>query len=94
VLHVAQKMFDLESWNFPGVLVSMCSCTPRFFYLFRICRVIAFDLVKICNFQFESCVDQKLFDLVSWNFRKRLISMCSCKLKVLLVYLFKIYRVE
>jgi hypothetical protein len=53
VSHVAQKVFDLGSWNFTGMLISMCSCAPGSFRLdlFSICRVIVLDWVKICNFQ-------------------------------------------
>jgi hypothetical protein len=46
--HVAQKVFDLESWNFTGMLISMCSCAPgvSLVYLFCFVRFIALDLVK------------------------------------------------
>jgi hypothetical protein len=77
--HVTQKVFDLESWNLTGMLISMCSCAPGYFRvnLFSIFIVIALDLVKICNFQLSSHVKQKVFDLESWNFTGMLISMCS-----------------
>jgi hypothetical protein len=29
--HVTKKIFDLESWNYTGMLISMCSCTPGYF---------------------------------------------------------------
>jgi hypothetical protein len=80
VSHVTQKEFDLESWNFTGMLISMCCCAAGYFRLdtFSIFRVIALDLVQFCNFQFVSHVTQKVFDLESWNFTGMLISMCCC----------------
>jgi hypothetical protein len=52
VSHVTQKVFDLDSWNFTGMLISMCSCAPGYFRrdIFSIFRVIALDLVKFGNF--------------------------------------------
>jgi hypothetical protein len=48
VLYVAQNIFNLESWNLTGMLVSMCSCAPwvSLVDLSSICRVIALDSVK------------------------------------------------
>jgi hypothetical protein len=45
---VAQNVFNLESWNLTGMLVSMCSCAPwvSLVDLSSFCRVIALDLVK------------------------------------------------
>jgi hypothetical protein len=45
----------------------MCSCAPGYFRvdLFSIFRFIAFDLVKIFNFQLVSHVTQKGFDIES-----------------------------
>jgi hypothetical protein len=31
VSHITQKVFDLESCNFTGILISMCSCAPDIF---------------------------------------------------------------
>jgi hypothetical protein len=44
----------------------MCSCANGYFGvdLFSIFRVIALDLLKICNFQLVSHITQKGFDLV------------------------------
>jgi hypothetical protein len=57
VLYLAQKVFDLGSWNFTEMLISMCSYSSVFFHvnLLRSCRVIALDLVKICYFQLVLC---------------------------------------
>jgi hypothetical protein len=87
VSHVSQKAFDLESWNFTGMLISMCSCAPGYFCvdIFSIFRVTALDLVKICNSQLVSHISQKVFDLESLNLTGMLLSMCSCAPKVLLV---------
>jgi hypothetical protein len=69
VLHIAPKVFDLESWNFTEMLVSMCRCAPGVFVdLYSNCKVIALDLVKICNFQLVLYIAQKVFDPESWNF--------------------------
>jgi hypothetical protein len=80
VSHVAQKVFDVGSWNFTGMLISICSCAPGYFCvdIFSILRVIALDLVKIYNFPLVSHVAQKVFDIGSWNFTGILISMWSC----------------
>jgi hypothetical protein len=80
VSHVTQKVFHIESWNFTGMFISMCSCAPRYFRvdLFSIFRVIALDLVKICNFHLVSHVTQQRLDLESWNFTGMLNSICSC----------------
>jgi hypothetical protein len=74
VSHVTQKIFDLESWNLTGMLISMCSCAPGYFSvdLFSTFRE------KNCNFQLVSHVTQKGIDLESWNFTGILISICSC----------------
>jgi hypothetical protein len=95
VSHVTQKVFDLESWNFTGMLISMCSCAPVYFRLdiFSIFRVIALDLVKFCNFQILSHLTQKLFDLESWNFTEMLISMCSCAPGYFHLDIFSIFRI-
>jgi hypothetical protein len=63
------------------MLLSMCSCAPVYsrMDILSIFRVIALDLVKICNFQLVSHVTQKIFDLESWNLTGMLISMCSCE---------------
>jgi hypothetical protein len=52
VLHITEKVFDLESWNLTKMLLSMCSCAPGYFGMenFSIFGVIALDLVKISNF--------------------------------------------
>jgi hypothetical protein len=94
VLHVAQKVFDLGSLNFTGMLISMWSCAPVVLHvnLFCFVSVIALDLVKICIFQFVSCL-QKVFNLESWNLIGMLLSMCSCAPWVSLVDLFSISRV-
>jgi hypothetical protein len=53
VSHVAQKVFDLESWNFTGKLLSMWCCAPGGSLVGFFCFVvIALDLVKICNYLF------------------------------------------
>jgi hypothetical protein len=48
VSHVSQKVFDLVSWNFTGIWLSMCSCAPgvSLVDLFCFVRFIALDLVK------------------------------------------------
>jgi hypothetical protein len=81
---LAQKVFDLESWNFTGILVSMCSCALGRLCvdLFSICRVIAFDLVKFAIF------NKKVYVLRSWNFTRML-----CSPDVSFVDLFSICRV-
>jgi hypothetical protein len=78
VSHVTRKEFDLQSWNFTGMLISMCSCAPVYFCvdLYSIFRVIALDVVQFCNFRLESHVTHKEFDIESWNFTGMLISMC------------------
>jgi hypothetical protein len=93
--HVTQKVFDLESWNLTGMLISMCSCAPGYFYvdIFSIFRVIALELVKISNFQLVAHVTKKVFDLESWNFTAILIRMCSCAPGYFHVDLFSIFRV-
>lgn len=65
VSHVAQTVFDIESWNLTRMLISMCNCAAGCFRVdwFSICRVIAHDLIKICNFHLVSHVAQKAFDL-------------------------------
>jgi hypothetical protein len=95
VSHVTQKGFDLESWNLTGMLISICSCAPGYFRVdtFSIFRVIALDLVKICNFQLVSHVTQKGFDIESLNLTERLLSICSCAPGVSLVDLSSIWRV-
>jgi hypothetical protein len=52
------------------MLISMCSCANGYFGvdLFSIFRVIALDLLKICNFQLVSHVTQKEFGIESRNF--------------------------
>jgi hypothetical protein len=67
VSHIVQKVFDLESLNFTGMLLSMLSCAARVSLVVFFCfvRVIALDLVKICNFQLVSHVAQNEFDLES-----------------------------
>jgi hypothetical protein len=91
---VAQKVFDLGSWNFT-ILVSKCSCAPGVLRvdLFSICRVIALDLIGICNFQLVSPVAQKVFDLGSWNYTGMLLSICRCAHGILLVDKFYFVRV-
>jgi hypothetical protein len=61
VPHFTQKVFDLESWNFTGMLISMCSCVHGYFHLdiFSIFRVIALDLVKFCIFNFSVACNSK-----------------------------------
>jgi hypothetical protein len=61
------------------------SCASGYFHvdiLFSIFRVIALDLVKICNFQLVSQVTQIIFYLESWNLTGMLVSMCSCSLGI------------
>jgi hypothetical protein len=67
VSHVTQKGFDIESLNFTGTLISMCSCATGYFRLdlFSYFRVIALDLELFCNFQLVSHVTQKGFDVES-----------------------------
>jgi hypothetical protein len=94
VSHVTQKVFDIESWNFTGILISMCSCAPGYFRLdlFSIFRVIALDFF-FCNFQLVSHVIQKGFDLESLNLTGRLLSIFSFEPGVSLVDLSNICRV-
>jgi hypothetical protein len=64
VMHVAQKLFDLRSWNFTGMLMSMCSlCNWVFLCGFTLyCRVIVLDFVKICNFlNFVACSSKSIW---------------------------------
>jgi hypothetical protein len=89
VSHVAQKVFDLESWNFTGIMLSMWSCAP----LVLLVDLFALDLVKICNCQHVLQVAQKVFNLGSWKFTGMLISMCSCAPWYFYVDLFSICRV-
>jgi hypothetical protein len=95
VSHIAQKVIDLESWNFTGFVISMCNCAPGYFRvdLFSICKVIALDLIKICNFQFVSHEAQKVFEIGSWNFTEMFISMCCCAPWISLVDFSSICRV-
>jgi hypothetical protein len=81
VSHVTQKVFDKVLQNFTGMLISMCSCAPRYFCL-DIFRVIAFDLENFCNFQLVSHVTQKGFDIESLNLTGRLLSIFSFALGV------------
>jgi hypothetical protein len=129
-----KKIFDLESWKFTGMLISMWSCAPGVLVVDFICqnycpwltkylqfsacvtggsksiwhrvmkvysnvdqhvklctwdfaseficfcRVIALDLVKICNFQFVSCVAQNVFNLVMKSYRNVGQNMQLCTL--------------
>jgi hypothetical protein len=95
VSHVAQIVFNLESWNFTRMLISTCNCAPWYFRvdIFSIFRVIALGLVKNYNFQLESHVTKKVFDLESWNFIEMLISMWMCAPGDSLVDLFCFVRV-
>jgi hypothetical protein len=54
VLHEAQKVFDPESCNFTGMLLSVWSCAPgvSLVNLFRFVSVLALDLVNIYNYHF------------------------------------------
>jgi hypothetical protein len=83
VSHIAQKVFYPVSWNFSGMLISMCSCTPGYFRvdLLSIFRVIALVLVK------------KVFDTGSLNFTGVLMSMWRCAPGVSFVDLSSICRV-
>jgi hypothetical protein len=67
VSHVAQKVFDLESESFTGMLLSMCSCVPGYFYvdMFSIFRVLALNFVNIYDFRLVLHLTQQVFDLVS-----------------------------
>jgi hypothetical protein len=77
--HVAQKIFDLchetlrECW-------SACVVVHLGFrlWIYMLCQIIALDLVKICNFQFVSCVAQNIFNQKSWNVTGMLVSMFRC----------------
>jgi hypothetical protein len=95
VSHVTQKGFDLESWNFTGMMICMCSCAPGCFHrdLLSIFRVIALDLENYCNFQYVSHLTQKGFDFESLNLLGRLLSICSFAPWVSLVDLSSICRV-
>jgi hypothetical protein len=48
------KVFDIESWNFTGLLLSMWSCAPGYFCvdLFRICYCLWLSKTS----QFSTCV--------------------------------------
>jgi hypothetical protein len=63
----SSKVFDLGSLNVTGMLISIFGCAPVYFCvdLLSIYRVMALDLVKICNFQLVSHIVQKVFDLKS-----------------------------
>jgi hypothetical protein len=52
---VAQKVFDIESLNLIGMVVSICCCVPGVLFLgfIQYFRVIALELVKNCNFVLE-----------------------------------------
>jgi hypothetical protein len=95
VLHVAQKIFDLRSWNFTGMLLSMWNCAPgvSLVDLFCFVKVIALALVKTCNFQLLLHEAQNFFYPGSCNFTGMLICMCSCAPGYFCVDLFSIRRV-
>jgi hypothetical protein len=80
VSNVRQKRFDLVSWNYTGMLVSMFCCAPGSLRadLFRICRETALDLVKSCNLQIVWHVAKTEFVKESWNCLGMLLSMYSC----------------
>jgi hypothetical protein len=73
----------------------MWSCAPGYFHvdIFSIFRVIALDLVKICNFQLVSHVTKRIFDLESWILTKLLLSMWSCAPRYSRVKIFSTLRV-
>jgi hypothetical protein len=52
-------------WIPDSLQVCWPACVVRgwLVYLFSICRVFALDLVKLCNFQLESLIAQKIFGL-------------------------------
>jgi hypothetical protein len=95
VSQVVQKVFDLESWNITGMLLSMWNCVPLVLVvgLFCFVRVIALELVKVCHFQIDLHIALKVFDLKSWNFTGMLLSMWRCAPGVSLVDLFCFVRV-
>jgi hypothetical protein len=99
VSHIAQKVFDIESWNLTGILLSMWSCPREVVHLKFACgffcfvRVIAHDLVKICNFQLVSHIPQKVLELESWNLTGILLSMWSCAPGYFRVDIFSIFKV-
>jgi hypothetical protein len=90
-----QKLFDIESWNLTGMLISMCSCAHGYFCvdIFRISRVVALESVKISNFQLVSHITKKVFDLESWNLTRMLLSMCYCAHAYFHVDILSIFRV-
>jgi hypothetical protein len=57
VSHVSQKLFNLQPWNFTGMLINIhvysYAQEVSVVDLFRICRVVALELVKICS---STCV--------------------------------------
>ena len=80
VSRVFQKLFNLHSWNFIEVLITMWNFAPPYFGL-RLCYqkwVICPWIVKNEVFKFVSRVTQKLFNLHSWNFIELLMTMWTC----------------
>jgi hypothetical protein len=92
VWHIAQKVFDLGSWNFTVMLISMWTCAPWVLLvnLFCFVRIIALDLVKVFNC---AVLAQKVFNLESWNLTGILVSMWSCAPGVSIVDLSNFSRV-
>jgi hypothetical protein len=72
------------------MLVSLCSCAPWCLLvdMFSICRVIALDLVKICNFHLVLPAAQEVFGQELSYFTEMLVSMCSCAPWFLLAFIF------
>ena len=80
VLLVAHKVFELESWNFKGMLVSMSCCAPGCLVADSSSNggVMAPDLVKIVRPDLVSRVAPKVVELESWNFIGMLVCMSCC----------------
>jgi hypothetical protein len=91
VSHVAQKVFDLDSWNFTGMFISMlCTWHSACGFIQSYCPWLS---NFFSNFQIMSHVVQKVFDLESWNFTGMFISIWSCAPGYFRVDLFSICRV-
>lgn len=67
VSRLAPKVYDIQSQNFTGMLVSLCSSDPAFSHpdSSSHVEVMAPDLVKNCHFNVVLRIAPKVFDLES-----------------------------
>jgi hypothetical protein len=94
VSHVTQKVFDLESCYFTGILISMCSCAPGIFvWIYLVFLELLLFTLKIFAI-FNLCRKLPKKDLTySLNLRGRLLSIFRFAPGVSLVDLSSICRV-